>query len=138
MMASTRWMAGAALVGAAFLLGCDDYPPKAKTSPTSPPPATQAEGQSQQPKVATGPELTDEDKALIAAQNVCPVSGEELGSVGPPVKVTVQGETFFLCCPDCRKKVDADPEKYIAKVKELRKANSPAGEGQEKPSDDGP
>jgi len=72
---------------------------------------------------ATGPALSEEDQALAALQKVCPVSGEELGDMGPPVKLTVKGEPIFICCKGCEKKVNAEPDKYLAKVAELKKAN---------------
>ncbi len=57
---------------------------------------------------------------LIASGNgviqnkLCPVMGEPLGSMGDPVPVTVGGETLFVCCRGCVKKVKADPAKYFA------------------------
>jgi hypothetical protein len=41
------------------------------------------------------------DKLLIAAQKICPVSGEELDAMGAPVKATSGKQTIFLCCKDC-------------------------------------
>jgi YHS domain-containing protein len=58
--------------------------------------------------------LSDADRALTFSQKSCPVSEEVLGSMGTPLKVTAKGETFFLCCKDCQKKLDADPDKYLA------------------------
>src|SRR4051812_19001951 len=62
-------------------------------------------------------QLGPEDRRLAEAQGVCPVSGEPLGSMGPPPKVTVGGQQVFLCCKACEKKALADPEKTLAKVK---------------------
>jgi hypothetical protein len=72
---------------------------------------------------AAGPALSEEDQALAALQKLCPVSGEELGGMGTPVKLTVKGEPVFICCKGCEKKVNADPDKYLAKVADLKKAN---------------
>ena len=49
------------------------------------------------------------DGLHMAAQGICPVSGEELGSMGEPVKVKVgEDEHAFLCCQGCqRKPIDA-------------------------------
>jgi hypothetical protein len=48
------------------------------------------------------------DQLQIAAQKICPVTGEELGSMGTPVKVMVGEEAAFLCCAGCAKKqIDA-------------------------------
>jgi hypothetical protein len=45
------------------------------------------------------------DQLRIAVQEICPVSGQELGKMGPPVKVTVGDakEEIFLCCKGCLK-----------------------------------
>jgi hypothetical protein len=45
------------------------------------------------------------DQLRIAVQGICPVSGQELGAMGPPVKVTVgeAKEEVFLCCQGCLK-----------------------------------
>jgi len=60
--------------------------------------------------------LSEEDRALAAAQKTCPVSDEPLGSMGTPVKVTVKGRDVFLCCPGCEGEIKADPDKYLAKL----------------------
>lgn len=49
------------------------------------------------------------DELLIKAQKVCPVSGQKLGSMGQPVKTTLEGHTTFLCCKGCTGK-KPDPE----------------------------
>jgi YHS domain-containing protein len=51
-----------------------------------------------------------------SAQTVCPVSGEELGSMGEPIIMTYEGKEVKLCCKSCIKKFEADPAKYAAKV----------------------
>lgn len=50
------------------------------------------------------------DQIHIAVQQICPVSGQKLGSMGPPIKVTVgeHKEQVFLCCKGClQRKIDA-------------------------------
>ena len=49
-------------------------------------------------------------------QKTCPVMGEELGSMGPAVPVTVKGETIYVCCQGCASKVQRDLDKYLPKV----------------------
>jgi hypothetical protein len=56
----------------------------------------------------------EQDAAL--KQAVCPVSGENLGSMGTPLKVTAEGKTFYLCCKGCKKDVDADAKKVLEKL----------------------
>jgi len=63
-------------------------------------------------------ELSAADRALAEKQKICPVSGQPLGSMGKPHKVTVQGREVFLCCAGCEDKIKADPEKYLAKLPE--------------------
>jgi YHS domain-containing protein len=59
-------------------------------------------------------ELSDADAALAAKQRTCPVSGDVLGAMGKPYKVTVQGKTIFLCCPGCEREIRKNPDKYLA------------------------
>ncbi|MEE8105519.1 MAG: hypothetical protein V3T86_08310 [Planctomycetota bacterium] len=57
--------------------------------------------------------LSSEDQKLARAQKMCPVSSEELGSMGTPIKVAGGGRDVFLCCEGCRKRFVKNPEKYI-------------------------
>lgn len=53
------------------------------------------------------PKMT-RDQLRAAVQEICPVSGGKLGSMGTPVKVHIGEETVFLCCKGCLQgKVDA-------------------------------
>lgn len=61
-------------------------------------------------------ELSEADRALAEKQKVCPVSGEPLGVMGKPYKVTVKGQEVFLCCPSCESEIKANPDKYLAKL----------------------
>jgi len=65
-------------------------------------------------------ELSPEDRAAAIKQGVCPVSGEPLGSMGKPAKVTVKGQTVFLCCPGCEEDLRKEPDKFLAKLKSGR------------------
>ena len=49
-------------------------------------------------------------------QRLCPVTGEELGSMGSPIPVTVSGRTIHVCCEACVASVKKNPAKYFAKV----------------------
>lgn len=46
----------------------------------------------------------------------CPVSGEELGSMGAPVRFDLGGREVLLCCKGCVKSAKADPKKVAAAV----------------------
>jgi hypothetical protein len=41
------------------------------------------------------------DQLRIAIQEICPISGQKLGSMGVPIKVQVGKESVFLCCKGC-------------------------------------
>jgi hypothetical protein len=62
-------------------------------------------------------QLPAEDRALAEKQKICPVSDEPLGSMGVPVKVTVEGRDVFLCCESCEGMLKENPEEYLAKLK---------------------
>ncbi len=64
--------------------------------------------------------LSDEDRALAEAQGYCAVTTEPLGSMGPPLKLNVSGQTVFVCCKGCEKKAKSNPDKTLAKLAELR------------------
>ncbi len=64
-------------------------------------------------KIKTLP-AAEQDVAL--KQAVCPVSGDHLGNMGAPVKITAEGRTFYLCCKGCEEDVRADPKAVIAKL----------------------
>jgi YHS domain-containing protein len=57
------------------------------------------------------------DRASAEKQKTCPVTGALLGSMGVPYKVTVKGQTVFLCCAGCEEKLNKDPDQYLAKLK---------------------
>jgi YHS domain-containing protein len=61
-------------------------------------------------------DLSEADRAAALAQKICPVSGEKLGEMGTPFKVTVKGRDIFLCCPNCKDDLLKDPDKYLAKL----------------------
>lgn len=63
---------------------------------------------------------TPADQRAVEALKVCPVSGEDLGSMGGPLKVTRGDQSTFICCKGCLKQLKANPSKYFAS------ANTPA------------
>jgi membrane fusion protein, copper/silver efflux system len=65
------------------------------------------------------------DRALAEQQGTCPIlPNSRLGSMGKPVKLTLEGEPVFLCCPGCKDQATGNPHKTAERVKELR---SPSG-----------
>lgn len=68
--------------------------------------------------------LSPEDQRLVEAQDFCPVSDKRLGSMGPPVKETINGQPVFLCCQSCEKEALAEPDKTLEKVDELKEVKA--------------
>lgn len=54
----------------------------------------------------------DQDSAI--KQALCPISGDHLGNMDTPFKITVEGRTFFLCCQGCESKAKKDPKTVFA------------------------
>jgi multidrug efflux pump subunit AcrA (membrane-fusion protein) len=64
--------------------------------------------------------LPTKDQALARAQKFCPIGGELLGSMGVPFRLVLKGQPIFLCCKNCEANARKDPDKTLAKVKELK------------------
>ena len=56
---------------------------------------------------------TKADEKAIAAQKVCPVSKEDLFSMGGPLKVSRGDKSTFICCKGCLKEIQANPDKFL-------------------------
>jgi YHS domain-containing protein len=52
----------------------------------------------------------------------CPVSGDKLGEMGKPFVFIYKDREVKLCCKNCKKDFDKDPDKYIKKIAEADKA----------------
>jgi hypothetical protein len=90
-------------------------PPQQPTTPAAP----QADGgdTTDPAKIkANLASLSTEDRALAEKQKICPVSGEALGAMGAPKKVSVAGHDVFICCQGCEKELTSEPDKYLAKL----------------------
>ena len=53
-------------------------------------------------------------KAEAKKQTTCPVMG---GKIDKAQYVDVKGYRIYVCCPGCKGKIKADPDKYIEKMK---------------------
>ncbi len=51
----------------------------------------------------SGQKGSERDQLRAAVQEICPVSGGKLGSMGTPIKVQIGKESVFLCCKGCMK-----------------------------------
>lgn len=101
--------------------GCSDHPaasPLATSERPASPPTQRAEVDE---VAAARKNLSAEDRVLVDAQEWCVVmTDERLGSMGPPVKLTIKGEPVFVCCKGCKKSAEANPDETLAKLKELK------------------
>jgi hypothetical protein len=65
--------------------------------------------------------LSPEDRKLVEAQEWCVIQTDErLGSMGPPIKLMVNGQPVFVCCGSCKRKAMANPDKTLATLEELK------------------
>lgn len=74
------------------------------------------------PPVAAAHTPAPAPAARYGGQVKCPVTGEELGSMGEPVTVAVGGRMVYVCCRGCAKRAEADPTKTLAAVEAERAA----------------
>jgi membrane fusion protein, copper/silver efflux system len=56
------------------------------------------------------------DQTLARQQRLCPVTDLALGSMGVPMKLSIEGRDLFLCCGDCKPRVDANPGAILEKL----------------------
>jgi Cu(I)/Ag(I) efflux system membrane fusion protein len=69
-----------------------------------------------------------EQRRAAEAQQFCPILEENrLGSMGVPVKVTVEGQHVFLCCEGCKKRALANPKQTLAKVAAFKHGHKTPG-----------
>ncbi len=68
--------------------------------------------------------LSPEDRKLAEEQKTCPITGEALGSMGVPPKLTLKNQTVFLCCASCKKKAEADLDKTLKAVADAKAKSS--------------
>ena len=107
------WMTG--LVSALFVFSGCSQPAATTTTPATPPPPAAAAADSETTSALA--KLSEADRAAALKQDGCPVTGEKLGSMGAPPKVTVEGKEVFLCCEGCEEELRKEPAKYLAKLK---------------------
>lgn len=112
------------------LVGCQRGPDPAAATPHQHSHKHEAkEGHDADKKIeAALAQLPAEDRALALAQRYCAVTEERLGEMGPPLKITVKDQPVFLCCKGCKKKAEAEPDKTLAKVEELKAKTKAGGE----------
>jgi len=74
-------------------------------------------------------QLAPEDQKLAEQQKYCPVMTDvRLGETGKPYKMELQGQTIFLCCKSCVRDAEAEPQKTLAALKDLKaRPSNPSG-----------
>ncbi len=104
------------------IVGCEkkhDHPSQSgQTVSTGTP---KAETSKNDELVAERAKLSPADRVLVEAQEWCVISTtERLGSMGPPLKLDIKGQPVFICCKGCQRKAEADPDRTLAKLEELK------------------
>ena len=93
--------------------------PKADASKTDSPKADAPKADASK---LSGDELAEikklpvDDQEAAIKQLSCPVSGEHLGEMGVPLKITSEGKSFYICCKGCKDKAESDAKGYLAKL----------------------
>lgn len=68
---------------------------------------------------------TKADEKAVAALKSCPVSKEDLNSMGGPLKVTRGDKSTFICCKGCLKELQSNPDKFFG-----AQASAPVAKGE--------
>lgn len=67
--------------------------------------------------------LPNDGKIVEAGNTTCPVMG---GNVNTNVFTVYNGQKIYFCCPGCDKTFNADPAKYLKKLKSAESAKPEA------------
>jgi multidrug efflux pump subunit AcrA (membrane-fusion protein) len=103
---------------------------RAKAGPVAAPPSsTPAGGDGTKPakikEMLT--KLNPEDRRLAEKQGFCPETEQPLGLMGVPVKIMLNAQPVFLCCPSCEDDARQHADKTLATVEKLKaRANAPS------------
>lgn len=101
-----------------FFLGCTES--SSKPNPVATAPKVPSDEEINE-VAAERAKLSVEDRLLVDAQEWCVISTDEkLGSMGPPIKLDIQGQPVFVCCKGCTKKAESNPEKTLKTLSELK------------------
>lgn len=77
--------------------------------------------------VAALKQLSPDDRKLAQQQRSCPIlENSLLGSMGVPVKLSLEGQTVFVCCPACIDAAKKDPAQTLEKVERLKSGQRPS------------
>jgi hypothetical protein len=115
------------------LAGCYGSPtpppkPPVAVAPPAAPKAADKAAEAEAKIKAERAKLSEEDRALVEAQEWCVATNHRLGEMGAPIKVMVKDKPVFLCCDGCEGEALANPDKTLAKVEELKTKKKAEGE----------
>ncbi len=99
----------------AMSLGCSSEQQSKPNATTATPPTTSVSEMDSDMNDAFS-KLSPADRKLAQEQEICPVSDEPLGSMGTPIKVTVDGRDVFVCCAGCEDELKKNFDEYVAKL----------------------
>lgn len=121
-MTRYRFAAALLLISAILAEGCGGNKDTATVDPPPAPPKTVPPATPAGDEVAAErAKLSPADLALVEAQEWCVISSDErLGSMGAPLKLDIKGQPVFICCKGCKRKAEAEPDKTLTKVAELK------------------
>jgi YHS domain-containing protein len=77
------------------------------------------DGHSHAASKSKAPAADGATKAIKSAAyplDICPVTGEKLGSMGDPVVYDHEGREIKFCCAGCIEEFEANADKYIAEI----------------------
>ncbi|HEY2785734.1 MAG TPA: hypothetical protein VGJ05_12260 [Fimbriiglobus sp.] len=122
-MSVRTWFISGFAVGIVAAAGCGgssstapSAPPPTKPSAAAEPPAKDGDADIK----ANLAKLSPEDRKIAEAQKVCPMTGDKLGEMGTPIKLTLKGQTVFVCCNSCVKGAEKDPDATLKKLAEAK------------------
>lgn len=65
--------------------------------------------------------LGPNEQRIAEQQKYCPImEGVRLGEMGPPCKVEVRGVSAFVCCENCVRAAQEDPDRALAQIRRLK------------------
>lgn len=104
-------------LAALSLLACgnntgESAPP---ATPEAPVVATEPPADDASPAETAGGVVKAPGEANVGDTSTCPVSGEEFVIEASTPRVEHEGKTYFLCCPGCKKKFEANPGQFLTK-----------------------
>ena len=68
-------------------------------------------------------QLPADDHLLAEKQRLCPSSNEPLGLMGVPIKLSIKGQTVFICCKSCKDEVEKNADETLKKVASFKEAS---------------